>query len=198
MIGRLLGIIKLRQRIDIHAARVNSDAILLRTWFFDKDVLDVVDHIVCYAHRAVNRRSNIVAVIDLIGLRRLVVRIVRITWVIRRTGNRGHDQVEIVDQLDGRVGVAWRVGPCQRETYRVMERVRAKCDLPRTTLVGGQGVGQALVDETNWPGILIRRVLIGQRRRSPLQVRETPALVVDRAADVVVVPGIYRLRAVDQ
>ena len=79
-----------------------------------------------------------------------------------------------------------------------MERVRAKGDFPRTTFAGGQGVGQALVDEAHWPGILIRRVLIGQGRRSPLQVRETPALVVHRAPDVVIVPCVDRLRAIDQ
>ena len=83
-----------------------------------------------------------------------------------------------------------------------MERVRAKGDLPRATLAGGQGVGQALVDELHWPGFLVGGFITSQiprqGRHGAAKVGQPPALVVHRAADVVVVPGIHRLRAVDQ
>ena len=79
-----------------------------------------------------------------------------------------------------------------------MHRVGPKRDFPRAALAGGERVGQALVDKARWPSVLVGLVVIGQRRHGAAKVGQPPALVVHRAADVVVVPGIDRLRAVDQ
>ena len=79
VIGRLLGVVKRRQRIDINTARVNGDAVLLLGWFLNKDVFDIIDHVVCCTHRTVYGRTYVVAVIYLLGLRILVIWII---WII--------------------------------------------------------------------------------------------------------------------
>ena len=211
VVGRRLGVVKRRQRVDVHAARVDGDAVLLRAWLLDEDVLDVVDHVVGHTHRAEDRRADVVAVIDLVGVARVsrqsaagIVGIAGITGIgrtalaKRRVRERRDDQVEVIDQLDGSVRVAGRVGPGQRETQRVMQGVGAERDLPRAALAGGQGVGQALVDEAHGPSGLVGPVVVSQRRHGAAQIGQPPALVVDRAADIVVVPRIDRRRAVDQ
>ena len=76
MVGRRLGVVKRRQRVDVHAARVDGDAVLLRARFHDEDILDVVDHIVGDAHRTEDRRTDVVAVVDLLRLVCVVRRVV--------------------------------------------------------------------------------------------------------------------------
>ena len=79
-----------------------------------------------------------------------------------------------------------------------MHRVVPERDFPRTTLTGGQGVGQALVDHPKRPDILERAVGIGQSRRGALKIRQAPSLMVHRAVHVVIVTPVDGLRAVDQ
>ena len=205
VIGTCVGIVKRRQRIDIHTTCIDGDAVFLRARLLDEDVLDVVDHVVGQAHRAVNGRADVVAVIDLVGVGRCIHRLVvgvdgirRGALVNQRIRDRRHDQVEVIDELDGGIRVAGRVGPRQREAQWIVHCVGAKSDLPRAALTGGQGVGQSLVDESRWPSVLVGFVFISQSRHGSAKVRQPPALVVHRAADVVVVPGVDRLRAVDQ
>ena len=162
--------------VHVHAPAEDRDGVVGAQIRRNDDALDIVDRIrhdrVRGAFRRVEKgaRRNVVAVIN---------------DLVRRVVQVGHDEFEIVDELDGGGGIARRIRPRDRDAQRL--RVAFDRDEERVAVAGGQRVGRTLVLDENggWSraaehGRAVRRQRIGQ-------IDQAPALVVDRAVDLQII-----------
>ncbi len=174
----------IRDAAHIDPSRRHGDDQIRAEGIPDEDVLHIINEVAGRRRFRLARGGevaaarNVVSVIDLVS-----------------DGVRNH-QIEVVDQFDGGVGVARRIGPDQGDAHRKLLGVGGKVKVPRARLAGGQGVRRALINEANGPGVF--RLREEQRRQSVRQIYQAPTLIIDRAVDLEIVAGSNRAGAVNE
>ena len=212
-----------RRGVHVHAPGMDRDHELGRDRRRHDDALDVVDE--------VGDGGRLVGLDD--GISKRVASRVRVDGVGGRQdprvaapghkdvaevklalGSIGHDEVKVVDELDGGRRVPGRVRPCQRDPHRRVRRLGVRqLHLVRPRLSRDQALGVRPPHDGEADDLVVRAPC---RRRGPrepveglarrreaaangaLHRRTTPARVVDRGVRLGLVRRVVHLRRVDQ